>query len=814
MSVLATQVGQFEIQADEMSPNFSELADHRRAMKNLNISTLVLAAGRGGWYTCLTIFATHMLALSPQEFGIGLSGAGAVGLLIGGPVGYLADRVGPREVLIVLTILLGVAIPCYAFARNFWTFFLVSCIAMATERTIPAIRIAVISGLTSREERSDRLMSVRVCQSFGTGIGSAFGTLALVLDDWPGYLALLWWYGMASMLSGVAARKVPHVTSLRDLNIKRRSLVLSDRPYIVLTAICSILGLCWGMLSSGLPLWVITYTQAPMWTVGVLLAMNTAAIVLFQKRFSVANGSVSSATRMTRYCSGPLAISCLLFATTYHTSGLTAVMLLISAGVVHAVGELLFVGGSWGLAIELTPSDAHGEYQGVFQAGAAGAVIFAPAIMAALVVRWGIMGWIILGALFVATGLSVGHVVRWACRDPRRDIRLTKPTKGWIMRPQTTCVFRTRLHSWKLRAKYRINYCPNRWIAAARTVHDSRLRPFSLAFSLPAGQGPSIGYAGVPRGVIQVRQTLTPQPELPTATVEDRPKGPSIRKGIFRERSIPHADLVAIVCARSQLQHLPSHRSLILPFRMHALVDVSDGAWRSRASKNEQKWFNALKRREEFCFEVATDDDSFDYFYHEMHLPTMRMRHGDHLRTEPKDSAYECLFRHGILGFVNVGGVRLAGLLGRISDNKQKITSRLVGVLNGDPTVHRQAWLKVADHLLLAWAEQNGVAVVDFHGIEAWISNGVYQRKRQLGPRLELAPNHQGHLRVWWHAQRDTPLVRDFLTVNPVVEINAGGSLRAVYFCDDDRPARRDLPYQCANVTETRTIHLDEFLSQ
>lgn len=387
-----------------------------RPVKGLAAATLILAMGRGGWYTCWAIFATHQVGLSPAEFGLGLTGAGLVGLAIGGPIGYLADRLGAREVLMALIFALGLATLGYAFVHGFWSFFLVSCVAVAAERTVPAIRIAVVSGLTEGGDRLRHLASLRVFQSSGTAVGSVGGVLVLAADTRPAYLVLLCLYGAASIVSALTVLTVPRVPSLADRVEKRSVLVVRDRPFLVLTAMCGVLALCWGMLSSGVPLWLTTYTRAPTWLVAVLMGLNTVAIVLFQKRVSRTSDTVEGSARLTILSAIPLALSCVLFALTYHGTGPLVVLLLVVAAGVHVVGELLFVAGSWGLAVGLTPHGAHGEYQGVFQSGAAVAIMFAPAIMATLVVGWGIAGWLVLAGLFLAGGLPAGHVSRLALR--------------------------------------------------------------------------------------------------------------------------------------------------------------------------------------------------------------------------------------------------------------------------------------------------------------------------------------------------------------------------------------------------------------
>lgn len=370
------------------------------------------------------------------------------------------------------------------------------------------------------------------------------------------------------------------------------------------------------------------------------------------------------------------------------------------------------------------------------------------------------------------------------------------------------------LQRWALRTRYDWDQSPLPLVTNFRTLMQTRFRPFAGTDSTGGALGPSIGYAGVPGGIVKVLQTLERQREiLGTATTARRQY--SVRRTeLIRGRSLPDTDLVAVVCAPSQAGQLPPHRSIVAPYRLHAVVDVTDGDWRGRVSKSERKWFRARRKSRDFTLEPASDEESFHFFYDRMHLPTMRLRHGGRARTESKESAYECLFRRGLLAFVNVEGVRVAGLLGRRSGDGKKITSRLVGVLDGDEKLHGESWLKAGNHLLLEWAESNGVERVDFSGLEAWISKGVFQRKRQLGPRMEFAPNHQGNLRVWWHVRRDTPTVRDFLAANPIAEINGEAGLRAVYFYDDRRPVRHDLPYRCANITESRNVHLDDFLRE
>jgi hypothetical protein len=103
-----------------------------------------------------------------------------------------------------------------------------------------------------------------------------------------------------------------------------------------------------------------------------------------------------------------------LFALTAGGGGTLVIVVLLAAGAIHVVGELLFVAASWGLSIPLMPPDAPGEYQGVFAAGEAAALMTAPILMTTLVADWGQPGWLVLAAIFLVPALAAAPASRWA----------------------------------------------------------------------------------------------------------------------------------------------------------------------------------------------------------------------------------------------------------------------------------------------------------------------------------------------------------------------------------------------------------------
>ncbi|WP_051854811.1 GNAT family N-acetyltransferase [Streptomyces sp. NRRL B-1347] len=374
------------------------------------------------------------------------------------------------------------------------------------------------------------------------------------------------------------------------------------------------------------------------------------------------------------------------------------------------------------------------------------------------------------------------------------------------------------LHRLRLRAGFAWDYSPLPAVRAAHAAVETRVRPFHGVRSTAGPKAPSLAYAGLRRGTVLIQQQLEHQrEELFPAPEPLREHHRVPRTRLLNGRWTPPGDLVAVVCSRAQAARLPRRAALVLPYRLHLVVDVGegDGSWRYRTAKKERQWFSARRRTHAWRIDIATDDASFHDFYDHMHQPTLRARHRERARTEPRDRAYECLFRDGLLAFLtDAHGERLAGLLCHRDERRATLTMRLIGVRDGAPRLHALGAQRACVHLLLEWADTHGVRHVDFAGTEAWISKGSFQWKRKFRPRVTLPPNYSSEMRLWWHARRDTPAVRDFLTGHPLLEFDPDepGALRAVYFHDEARPPLTGLPYRCANVSRSRTVHLDGFL--
>jgi hypothetical protein len=385
-------------------------------LRPLGAGTFVSALGNGAWYASWALFLTRAVELSVAEAGVALTIAGVAGMAAATPVGRLADRLGPREVTVALSVVRAVVMGAFLLADGFLGVTLAAGVMAAAQHGASGARTALIAGLTPPEQQLDALASLRVLSHAGDAIGAAAGALVIQLDSGSAYAVLIAANALTFGVHAVAAARLPRVAPVpREARGAARS-ALRDANYVALAAICGVLTLCWAMMSTALPLWVAGHTEAPRVTSGVLVVVSSIAIAAFQVRCTRAAHSPAAAARVAIASGAALAGSCVLFAAASGPAAQLAALLLLAGGLAHVAGELFFVAASWGLSVPLMPTGRAGEYQGVFATGQAAALAVAPLLMTAVVVGWGQAGWLALGALFVVVTLPAPAITRRALR--------------------------------------------------------------------------------------------------------------------------------------------------------------------------------------------------------------------------------------------------------------------------------------------------------------------------------------------------------------------------------------------------------------
>ncbi|MFF1697660.1 hypothetical protein ACFVXC_29280 [Streptomyces sp. NPDC058257] len=350
------------------------------------------------------------------------------------------------------------------------------------------------------------------------------------------------------------------------------------------------------------------------------------------------------------------------------------------------------------------------------------------------------------------------------------------------------------------------------WLRTAVDTRDGAVFP---AVSSSLG-GLSVSYSGLAEGLAYTLEFTELRRESRDGNAARRTESEISGKALRDPDRLPDSDIAIVGTSAAKARRLPTDASLIVPMRVHFVIDTDDGdsdAVRRKISKREREQFRRAMRRHEWTWAVEHDPAWFDVFYKRLYRPTMRERHGARERTETKDVSYECLFREGRMFSLSQNGKRVGGALCHWDRASRTLTLRLLGVVDGAKEHYDSGAFKAIYHFLIGWSADNGVRALDFQGTESFLSKGTYQWKRRFGTRVVLPPNHFGNKRLWFQVRSDTPEVRDFLVANPLLAEGADGALEAVYFHDADRAARIDYSAKSPGVERARHIDLDAFLA-
>ncbi|MFG1645657.1 MFS transporter [Amycolatopsis sp. NPDC049252] len=381
----------------------------------LAAAQLAGSLGDGAFLTCSVLFFTRIVGLTPAQVGLGLTLGWAVGSVAGVPLGHLADRHGARGSAVLLALATSVSILAFLVVRSPLLFVLAACLYAGCQTGLAAARQALLAALADPEHRTRIRAQLQSAGNAGLAIGAGLGGLALSADTAPAYLTVFVLDAVTFLVTAAMLFALPSVITSAPREGEPKLAVLRDRPYAVVTLLNAILLLRMPLLSVAIPLWVVERTAAPGWTVSALFVLNTVVVVLFQVRVAGRLASIGSAARMVRRSGVLLFASCVAFALSASgTSPWVAFAVLVVGALVQVFGEMLQSAGTWEIGFALAPADKQGQYQGFFGTGTSVARAIGPVLLSTVVIGWGLPGWLLMGAIFLAAGWAMGPAVRWA----------------------------------------------------------------------------------------------------------------------------------------------------------------------------------------------------------------------------------------------------------------------------------------------------------------------------------------------------------------------------------------------------------------
>lgn len=324
--------------------------------------------GSGLYLTAGVLYFTEAVHLPAGQVGLGLGIAGLVALALGVAVGHLADRHGARGIYAATLVVQALATAGFVLADSFWPFVLAVCAAAAAKAAGIAARSPLI-----RHYGGDRPQEFRAYLRAVTNVGISLGA---VLAGWVVQVGTLTAYqlmvtgnAIAFVVSAVILVLLPPVTPLPATD-GPRWIGLRDRPYLLLTALDGIMAIQFKVLTVAIPLWIVGATTAPHWLISATMLTGTVIVVAFQVRASRNVDSPAAGAHAYRRAGVAFLIACSLISLSAGIPAWAAAALLITAMVIHTVGELWHSAAGFEVSFALAPQHATGQYLGVFGLGA------------------------------------------------------------------------------------------------------------------------------------------------------------------------------------------------------------------------------------------------------------------------------------------------------------------------------------------------------------------------------------------------------------------------------------------------------------
>ncbi|MFI6053216.1 MFS transporter [Streptomyces violascens] len=382
--------------------------------RTLVASNFVYTVGSGLYLTAGVLYFTHDRHLPPAQVGLGLGIAGVFALALGIAVGHLADRRGARGVYAAALVVQALATAGFVLADDFWPFVLAVSLATGAKGAGNAARGPLI-----RHHGGDRPQAFRAYLRAVTNIGISLGAVlagwAVQVGSHSAYQVLVIGNALAFAASAAVLLLLPPVAPEPAASGPRWA-ALRDRPYLALTLLDGVMAIQFKVLTVAIPLWLVAATAAPHWLISGTMLLNTVIVIVFQVRASRDVDTPATGALAYRRSGVAFLVSCALISLSAGIPAWAAATLLLSAVVVHTIGELWHAAAGFEVSFALAPQHATGQYLGVFGLGAGLAEAVGPTLLIALCITWGRPGWYVVGALFALAGLAAPLVVGWAQR--------------------------------------------------------------------------------------------------------------------------------------------------------------------------------------------------------------------------------------------------------------------------------------------------------------------------------------------------------------------------------------------------------------
>lgn len=324
----------------------------------------------GGFVLLFLVLYLKSLGYSPAQAGMVMSAYGIGGLGASLMGGYLADKFGRRNTIVLSMFASSAAIMGLAHSHTLVTMFIFTGLTGLTADLYRPAASALLTDLTQREQRVTAFAVYRLAINLGFGLGPAVGGL---LADRSFYYIFVG-DAATSVVFGIVAwatlsnNVVPHDPTQRRGEALRT--IVTDWRLMLFLVASVFSALIFMQSFATLPLYI-TFLGFSNATFGMLMSINGLLITFTELAITA-----YTKTRPTR---SVMMMGCLLQTIGFGlTAWATSVPLLAMTVVIWTVGEMVFFPVAAAHVANVAPDNMRGRYQGAYTFTFAIGAVLAP----------------------------------------------------------------------------------------------------------------------------------------------------------------------------------------------------------------------------------------------------------------------------------------------------------------------------------------------------------------------------------------------------------------------------------------------------
>jgi MFS family permease len=386
-------------------------------------TALIGSTGNGVFAATAALFLTQTVGVSAAHASFALSVSAAVAIAATAILGRVADRRSPRVAMVALCGLRAVVYGLLALVSNFTLLLVALCLTATSDLLNKPIKQTLMNAVLPEDQRRGSFALQRSIINVAFAIGALIAGIGATLDSGAAFRALVAMNALLFVPMMVLYARLPEPARERAAAVgtegpkRARTTGPSpwrDRRYVLFSACSGTLMLHYVLLSFALPLWVLGHTAAPLALVSATWILNTALTALGQARWSQRIVGLAQGVNAYAGAGGFLAAACGAFYLASFGGAVAASACILAGGTLLSVSENIHTTAEWEVSVALAPAASQTAYFSVTGAFTALSQLVGPVIIGVLVLPLPGLGWSVLAALVLGSGLLVRFALRAA----------------------------------------------------------------------------------------------------------------------------------------------------------------------------------------------------------------------------------------------------------------------------------------------------------------------------------------------------------------------------------------------------------------